>query len=75
VGLKWRFLNPLVYVTDDPNKIVPFVDQWIVQSVPAPPMEGAWRKGDILNNSSPSASGQGQFLCLESGTPGTWGYA
>lgn len=40
--------------------------------MPAAPTSGAWAKGDIVWNSSPSAGGTACWVCTESGTPGTW---
>jgi len=68
-----RFLRPVVYVVDNPNKILPYIDNITAQSCAPAPMVGTWNKGDILMNSLPAA-GQGHFTCTASGTPGTWAY-
>jgi hypothetical protein len=36
------------------------------------PVSGTWKKGTIVWNVSPSAGGPPGWVCVESGTPGTW---
>ena len=36
------------------------------------PSEGTWRKGDIVYNTSPSPSSFVGWICVATGTPGTW---
>jgi len=38
----------------------------------AAPTTGTWRRGDIVWNISPSAGGPPGWVCVASGTPGTW---
>ncbi|HEX6039759.1 hypothetical protein [Longimicrobium sp.] len=38
----------------------------------AAPTTGTWRRGDVLFNGSPSASGFVGWVCVTAGTPGTW---
>lgn len=38
----------------------------------AAPSAGAWLRGDILYNDLPSPGGPVGFICVSSGTPGTW---
>ena len=38
----------------------------------APPSGGDWRVGDKVWNSAPSAEGHIGWVCVESGSPGTW---
>jgi hypothetical protein len=38
----------------------------------AAPVSGTYKQGDILHNVSPVASGFIGFVCVASGTPGTW---
>lgn len=38
----------------------------------AAPATGTWRRGDLLFNGSPSASGFVGWVCVTAGTPGTW---
>jgi hypothetical protein len=38
----------------------------------APPNFDTWRQGDIIWNSSPVAGGVPGWVCVASGTPGTW---
>jgi hypothetical protein len=37
-----------------------------------PPTVGTWNRGDIVWNSFPSAGGVPGWVCVASGTPGTW---
>lgn len=73
-GYLSRFLRPLVYVTDSPTKILPYLDNVTAQSCNPAPAAGTWNKGDLLINSFPGAANQGQFSCITAGTPGTWVY-
>jgi Major tropism determinant N-terminal domain len=41
-------------------------------SGPAAPTTGAWAKGDVFWNTEPSAGGNAGWVCVSSGTPGTW---
>lgn len=36
------------------------------------PTTGEWVRGDMIKNSLPSPSGFAFFICVESGSPGTW---
>ena len=38
----------------------------------APPTTGAWTRNTIVWNSAPSAGGVIGWVCVSSGTPGTW---
>lgn len=38
----------------------------------AAPTTGTWRRSDIVWNSAPSAGGTPGWVCVTSGTPGTW---
>jgi hypothetical protein len=38
----------------------------------APPVAGAYVRGDIVWNTTPSAGGTPGWVCVTSGTPGTW---
>lgn len=38
----------------------------------AAPVAGAWLQGDVVYNTLPAASGKIGFVCVTSGTPGTW---
>lgn len=42
------------------------------QQLAAPPTTGFWRAGDVVWNSSPSSSTPTGFICVSSGTPGSW---
>jgi hypothetical protein len=69
-----RYLKPVVYVTDDVNKVVPYVDPWVARSCIDTPEAGTWRQGDTLFNSAPTDSASTSFVCVSSGTPGEWVY-
>ena len=36
------------------------------------PSTGAWRRGDIVYNTMPTAGGKVGWVCVGSGSPGTW---
>ena len=36
------------------------------------PSSGTWSRGDVVWNTQPSASGPPGWVCVSSGTPGTW---
>lgn len=38
----------------------------------AAPTDGTWTRGDIVLNIEPSAGGIPGWVCITSGTPGTW---
>lgn len=38
----------------------------------AAPTTGTWSRGDIVYNTSPAAGGNIGWVCVESGSPGTW---
>jgi hypothetical protein len=38
----------------------------------AQPSRGAWRQGDMVYNSMPTAGGKVGWVCVGSGSPGTW---
>ena len=44
----------------------------VIWSGTAPPVSNTWTRGDILWNSEPSAGGIPGWICVTSGTPGTW---
>ncbi len=71
-GLMARFLRPVVYTVDASEKIVPYVDHELACSTIAPPAAGDWRQGDRVANAAPTQAGQGTFLCIRSGMPGSW---
>jgi hypothetical protein len=46
---------------------------WVTRSYgTAAPATGTWRRGDVVWNSLPSASGNIGWTCVTAGTPGTW---
>ncbi|APX66275.1 hypothetical protein AV944_11045 [Sphingomonas sp. LK11] len=69
-----RYLRPVVYTTDTPNKIVPYIDQYIAGSVAASPTVAGFFPGDTLLNASPGAAGQGAFVRLPGGDDTNWAY-
>ena len=36
------------------------------------PTVGAWNRGDVVLNTTPTAGGNREAVCINSGTPGTW---
>jgi hypothetical protein len=42
------------------------------QTRTAAPTTGAWARGDVVWNRSPSAGGFAGWICVTAGTPGTW---
>lgn len=74
-GRTARYLRPVVYTCDTPNKIIPYVDPFIAGSAPFSPTVGTWQQGDRILNSAPTAAGQGAYVCVAGGTPGSWLYA
>lgn len=38
----------------------------------AAPTSGTWIRGDVVWNSTPSAGGAPGWVCVTTGTPGTW---
>lgn len=43
-----------------------------IQHGTAPPIAGTWTQGDEIKNSSPAVGQPKSWLCVASGTPGTW---
>ncbi len=41
-------------------------------SATAAPSTGDWVKGDWVKNSNPTSGGYFGFVCITTGTPGTW---
>lgn len=41
-------------------------------SASAAPTTGAWKRGDVVWNTTPSAGGTPGWVCVTAGTPGTW---
>ena len=39
---------------------------------PAAPTAGAWKQGDVVYNSAPTAAGSACWICVADGTPRTW---
>ncbi len=58
---------PDVYVVDDINKAVPFLDNKNIESTAAAPTGGTWVTGDVLRSTA-----GGFYKCTAGGTPGTW---
>jgi hypothetical protein len=38
----------------------------------AAPTSGTWNRGDVVQNTAPSSGGYAGWICMASGTPGTW---
>jgi hypothetical protein len=43
-----------------------------IKVAPGIPVLGTWKAGDVILNSSPTASGIAAWICTAGGTPGTW---
>lgn len=71
---KTRHLMPIVYVTDNSVKIVPYIDDYIARSVLAPPKNGGFQPGDLLINAAATEGGRGHYVRLP-GTDDVWVYA
>lgn len=41
-------------------------------TAPAAPTDGTWTRGDVVYNSAPTAAGALGWVCVTSGSPGTW---
>lgn len=63
-GMRWRTdIGPYLYAADgSPTE----------NSANAVPTSGTWVRGERLHNTFPSASGKIGWVCVSSGTPGTW---
>lgn len=73
-GRVTRYLKPVVYTTDTPNKIVPYIDDYIARSMTTNPNAPGFLPGDIVKNGAPAGSGQGEFLKL-AGADDNWVFA
>lgn len=62
-----RFLAPHCYTVTDINKVKPWINRFVMESVTAAPASGTWVVGDLLRLST-----GGFTKCTASGTPGTW---
>lgn len=60
--------SPLPVNFQDRNTVVTVA----TANLPAAPTAGAWLQGDIIWNSAPSAGAPMGWMCVKSGTPGTW---
>lgn len=47
-------------------------ERGVIQYMASQPNSGSWFKGDIIYNTSPSVGGVIGWVCVASGTPGTW---
>lgn len=47
-------------------------DKKLIAYGSAAPISGSYTRGDIIFNNAPSASGRIGWVCVSSGTPGTW---
>lgn len=55
-----------------PHTTLPSYPTNVVTYATAAPTLGSWTRGDVVWNSSPSASGVPGWVCVTTGTPGTW---
>lgn len=73
-GGRTRYLNPVVYVTDTPATIIPYVDDYTARSVLTPPKSEGFQPGDIVMNGAVAAAGQAHYVKL-AGSADRWAYA
>lgn len=73
-GGRTRYLNPVVYVTDTPAAIIPYVDDYTARSVLTPPKTEGFQPGDIVMNGAVAAAGQAHYVKL-AGSADRWAYA
>lgn len=74
--LRWIFQGTLQVklieihegVVED-SQVLPSVARWSLASAP---VAGTWARGDIVDNSAPSAGSPAGWYCTVAGTPGTW---
>jgi hypothetical protein len=61
------------FITCEETALLPFykAGQAVAYST-AEPSSGIWNQGDICWNTTPSAGGTPGWMCVTSGTPGTW---
>jgi parallel beta-helix repeat protein len=43
-----------------------------VAHAPAPPIEGTWRRGDLVWNTAPRSGQPSGWICVQDGAPGAW---
>lgn len=65
------------YVNGTTTYLIPYGEPFMdngrrVMDGTAPPTTGTWNVGDIVRNLNPSAGGYLGWVCVASGTPGTW---
>ncbi len=85
IGMSDSFMPP-IYVVQGGSRVINrgtgnewimpqdgALDRWIVRAWGSgPPTSGAWRRGDVVWNVSPSAGGPSGWVCVAPGTPGSW---
>ena len=72
-GRRSRYLRPVVYVTDSPAKVIPYIDDYTARSVTAPPNVMGFQQGDVLINGAVAAGGQARYVKL-GGADDAWVY-
>ncbi|MBB4611401.1 glycosyl hydrolase family 28-related protein [Sphingomonas yabuuchiae] len=73
-GHQTHYLNPVVYVTDSAEAILPYIDDYIARSVLKPPAVDGFLAGDVLVNAAVVAGGQSHYVKLP-GAIDRWAYA
>lgn len=73
-GRVTRCLRPMVYVTNDPNKVIPYIDDYTARSMTTPPNVPGFQRGDTVFNANVAAGGQAEFVKL-AGADNNWAYA
>lgn len=73
-GRGTRYLLPVVYVTDTPAAIIPYIDDYTARSVLIPPKAPGFLPGDIIMNGAVAGGGQAHYVKLP-GSADRWAYA
>ena len=71
-GLIADMILPTILVVDDINSVEPYCNEEKSFYITAAPTEGTWEVGDKVYAKTPLAGGYTGWICITSGTPGTW---
>lgn len=55
-----------------PSQALPAYPKNVITYASSAPVVGGWERGDIVYSNTPSAGGKVGFVCVATGTPGTW---
>lgn len=73
-GALIQYIHPVVYVTDAPEHIIPYIDDHVARSVAIAPKLGNFHRGDVLINASAGKTGQVYYVKIGDGQD-DWGCA